>query len=415
MLPESRTSFIFTSCGPQRCGIVALAASGPAMTHVGRHITSVATRPERPIRIAYVINSMEGGGATSPVPAIVDVLRGQGAEVRVFALTRRDGRGLKALADQDIPVFVRDGGERDHVRALGWLVAQLRAWRPTHLWTSLTRATLLGQLAGMRLSLPVVSWQHAAFLKPENRLLLRTMQRLSDIWVADSGVVAALTAERLKVSPDRLMTWPIFRADGGAPSAQPWEPGQILRIGSLGRLHPVKGYDVLLKAVAALEGLGLRFELTIGGDGGERERLIAQAQAAGLHNVHFPGHIDHSRAFLATLHLYIQPSWSEGFCIAAHEAMQAGVPVLASAVGELARSIEPGVSGELAPPGSVEILARKIAWMIDDPWRLAAMGDSARRMVLGKFGPGPFEAAGRAIIDRLMLSPDPARSFGLPA
>ncbi|MBO9376338.1 glycosyltransferase [Sphingomonas histidinilytica] len=355
-----------------------------------------------PFRIAYIINSMEGGGASSPVPAILDVLRRCGAEVRVFALTRRDGRGVAALEAAGIAVEVRPGGERDHGRALRWLLRRLRDWRPTHLWTSLTRATLLGQIAGLRLSLPVVSWQHAAFLKPANRRLLRMTRHLTILWVADSDAVAALTADRLKVGPDRLMTWPIFRADAGAPCAAPWRPGEVIRIGSLGRLHPVKGYDVLLRAVAGLQRLGLRFELIVGGEGAERAALEAWAAEKGVRGVHFPGFVADPRAFLAGLHLYVQPSWSEGFCIAAHEAMQAGLPVIASAVGELARSVEPGATGELVMPGAVEPLAGKIAAMIADPRGMAAIGAQARAKVLERFGAEAFEARGRAVMERLV-------------
>ena len=66
-------------------------------------------------RIAYVINSLEGGGAALPVPAILAVLRGAGAQVRVLALTRRDGRALPAMEAAGLDVAVREGGETDHV------------------------------------------------------------------------------------------------------------------------------------------------------------------------------------------------------------------------------------------------------------------------------------------------------------
>lgn len=68
-------------------------------------------------RVAYVINSLEGGGAALPVPAILDVLRGAGAQVRVLALTRRDGRALPAMQAAGLDVLIRDGGERDHLAA----------------------------------------------------------------------------------------------------------------------------------------------------------------------------------------------------------------------------------------------------------------------------------------------------------
>lgn len=362
-----------------------------------------------PLRIAYLINSMEGGGAASPVPAILGVLRRCGAQVRVFALTRRDGRAIAAIEDAGFAVEVRDGGERDHLAALGWVIERMRSFRPSHIWTSLTRATLLGQLAGLRLSRPVISWQHAAFLKPANRHLLRMNRRLSALWVADSDMVAALTAERLHIPDDRLMTWPIFRADPDAPRAAGWRPGEMMRVGSLGRLHPVKGYDLLLRAAAILQSAGFAFELTIGGDGAERERLVAQAAALGLRDVHFPGFIADPRAFLANLHLYVQPSWSEGFCIAAHEAMQAGLPVVASVAGELGLSVKPGITGELVPSGAIEPLAFKIATMLRNPLRMDNMGAQARHMVLTRFGPDRFEAAGRAVVDR-MLALNPARA-----
>lgn len=192
------------------------------------------------MRIAYVINSVEGGGAALPVPAVARVLQGAGAEVRVFALTRRDGRALPPMEAAGLEVEVRDGGVSDHLASLRWLDRAIGAYRPTHLWTSLSRATLLGQIVGARRRLPVVSWQHAAYLKPANLRLLRATQRLSTLWIGDSESVTALTAEGLGVPADRLATWPIFAADPTAPQSRSWQPGETLRIGSLGRLHRVK-------------------------------------------------------------------------------------------------------------------------------------------------------------------------------
>ena len=101
------------------------------------------------MRIAYVINSVEGGGAALPVPAVARVLASQGATVQVFVLTRRDGRSLPAIEAAGLPVQVREGGETDHLDALRWLDRRVSAWGPDLIWTSLTRATLLGQLVGL--------------------------------------------------------------------------------------------------------------------------------------------------------------------------------------------------------------------------------------------------------------------------
>jgi glycosyltransferase involved in cell wall biosynthesis len=359
------------------------------------------------MRIAYVINSVEGGGAALPVPAITRVLRDAGAEVRIFALTRRDGRALPPMAAAGLEVDVREGGEKDHIAAYRWLDDAVRAWRPTHIWTSLTRATLLGQLVGARRHIPVVSWQHAAFRKTTNRLLLRANQRLSALWVGDSESVTALTGQRLRVPPERLTCWPIFAANADAPQARPWQPGDIIRVGSLGRIHPVKGYDVLVSALAQLRAEGFTppapFEVVIAGDGAQTAELEAMASAAGIDNLCLSGFAERPQDFLSGLHLYVQPSRSEGLCVAMHEAMQASLGVIASAVGEMRYSIEPGISGQLVPPGDAGALANALADMLSDPERLAIIGAQARERVLDRFGSAAFAARGAAIVERMRL------------
>ena len=78
------------------------------------------------LRIAYVINSVEGGGAALPVPAVAQALRAQGAEVRVFALARRDGRALPPMVDAGLDPLVFEGDEKSHLAAARWLSRSLR-------------------------------------------------------------------------------------------------------------------------------------------------------------------------------------------------------------------------------------------------------------------------------------------------
>jgi glycosyltransferase involved in cell wall biosynthesis len=356
------------------------------------------------MRIAYVINSLEGGGAAAPLPALVRVMEAQGCAVRVLALTPRDRRGLPPLERAGIPTYIREGGEADHFAALRWLDAQLSDWRPDLIWTSLTRATLIGQIVGQRRGIAVVSWQHNAFLKPFNLLLLRLRQRRSLLWVADSECVAELTHRRLKVGRDRIATWPLFAADADAPQARPWRADEPIRIGSLGRLHPNKGYDVLIAALVRLRANGFAapapVEIEIAGDGAAHTDLVAQAAAMNIHNLRFVGFTE-PRRFLASLHLYVQPSRSEGLCIASHEAMQAGLPVLASAVGELRHSILDRQTGRLVAPEDPATLAAALADLLADPAGLAAMGRAARARMLERFGSEAFADAGAGIIRRI--------------
>lgn len=357
------------------------------------------------IRIAYVINSLEGGGAASPVPAIIRVLRDCGAEVRLFALARRNALALPAIEAGGIECEIFEGSEGNHPGALHWLDRGVTRWGATHLWTSLTRATFIGQLAGWRRGLKVVSWQHNAYLKPWNRRLLRLLQSRSLIWVADSRSVRELTARRLNIPEERLFLWPIFAAKPDAPQAPPWRRGETVRLGSLGRLNPRKGYDVLIDALALLKAQGFAapapFRISIAGTGSDQAALTQRAADAGIDNIDFVGYRNDPQTFLAGLHLYVQPSRAEGFCIAAHEAMQAGLPVIGSNVGEMPWTLSGGAFGAIVPPDGADELAAALARLLLSPERLGELGQAARRYILEQYSKERFEAAGRRIMESL--------------
>jgi glycosyltransferase involved in cell wall biosynthesis len=143
-------------------------------------------------------------------------------------------------------------------------------------------------------------------------------------------------------------------------------------------------------------------ELIIAGEGKQRAALTQLIESQGLSDmVRLPGFAANPREFLAGLHLYVQPSRSEGFCIAAHEAMQAGLPVIASRVGEMPNTVIHGTTGMIVSPGAPDELAAALEKLLAHPERLAAMGSAARASVLAKFSAARFAAAGAAIIDRI--------------
>src|SRR6202007_1908990 len=113
----------------------------------------------------------------------------------------------------------------------------------------------------------------------------------------------------LDVPAGRLAIWPLFAADPAAPRATRWRPGEPIRLGSLGRLHTVKGYDVLIEALGRMRAQGFRpevpFELQICGEGAQRAALEGPIASHGLDNVSLAGFTDRPREILAGLHLYI--------------------------------------------------------------------------------------------------------------
>jgi glycosyltransferase involved in cell wall biosynthesis len=81
--------------------------------------------------------------------------------------------------------------------------------------------------------------------------------------------------------------------------------------------------------------------------------------------------------------------------------MQAGLPTIVSAVGELPWSVRPGKTGLVVPPADPEALAGALMTMLARPERLAAMGAASRARMLERFGAAAFAAAGAAVFSRL--------------
>jgi glycosyltransferase involved in cell wall biosynthesis len=139
-----------------------------------------------------------------------------------------------------------------------------------------------------------------------------------------------------------------------------------------------KGIDVLLQALAVLGEQGIRPHLLIAGDGPERPSLEAQAQTTGLSGqVRFLGRRTDAADLLAACDVFVLPSRREGLGVAALEAMAAGRPVVASAVGGLREVVVDGRTGLLVRPDDAVALAEAIAHLLRDEqlrWRLGSCG-----------------------------------------
>jgi glycosyltransferase involved in cell wall biosynthesis len=368
------------------------------------------------MRITYLINGLNGGGAAFPMMQVIALMRELGYEVEVLAHMRQDGKAGARLREAGIPFEVLGRSTSDHPRQAMALVRHLRQRRPDLIWTSLTRGTLYGQLLGGAMGIPVVSWQHSDYLKPGNLAALRLTRRLTRRWVADSDSVRAFVHDRLGVPADRIETWPPFVCDPDLPTASPWrrDGGVPFRLGTLGRLHHSKQYDVLLRAYASARrldpALAERTELVLAGDGPEQDALIRLADELGIaHATRFVGFVDRPADVLASLHGYVQTSLKEGFCIALHEAMQAALPVITTRVGQPAVSVRPGHTGWLCDVGDVDALAAAMVALVGDPEAAADMGRAARTFVLERYSRANFRSVGERLLQ------DIERQLGLAA
>lgn len=157
------------------------------------------------------------------------------------------------------------------------------------------------------------------------------------------------------------------------------------RLVCVGRLTQDKGQLLLLEAVRQLDDEGLRTELTLVGDGPLRSTLVANLTRLGLADrVKITGWASGAgvREHVLAARALVLPSFAENLPLAIIEALALGRPVISSAIAGIPELIEPGISGWLVTPGSVETLTSALREVLQAPAEvLQRMGQAGEQRV----------------------------------
>lgn len=255
-----------------------------------------------------------------------------------------------------------------------------------------------GSLAARRAGVPLVVHTEHGRKSPDpwsDRVVDREASRRTDVVIAVSEVLAAHLTAAVRVRcpvyliPNGIDT-SLYRPapDDGRLRAELGLPADTPIIGSIGRLEPIKGFDVMIRAFERLSaGSGARAALVVAGDGSERANLVALAASLGIADrVHLLGWRDDTISLLGAFTLFTMSSRSEGTSISLLEAMSAGHCPVVTDVGGNAAVLGPTLRHRLVPSENPEALAAAWREALDD--RAARERDRgvARTLVEERFG-----------------------------
>ena len=267
------------------------------------------------------------------------------------------------------------------------LAAYLGRSRPRILHTHLVHADVYGQLTGALTGVPVrVSTKHGFNEFRENRSFAlgdRAIARLAHTHIAISRGLARYLEEVEGFDGESFVIVHYGIEPDGSP--QPYRDDQP-RLLCVGRLIPIKGHIVLLRAFAAARRRLPSLTLDIAGRGPLEPALRALANELEIDDaVRFLGQVAPIQGAIEQSAVVVVPSMGEGFGMVALEAMERARPVIAAGIGGLGELVENGVTGLLVPAGESGPLAEAIVELAGDLEAAAAMGVAGRRRALEHF------------------------------
>jgi glycosyltransferase involved in cell wall biosynthesis len=350
---------------------------------------------ERPMRVLHLLATGNVGGAQGSAMDLMRRLDPRRFAVEAVYMT--DGPAVARTDELGISVTVLD--EPDDRIAVRRLVAHLREREPDLLHAHMYRAELLGARAARLAGTPVtVATVHSSRVRSRADVAaLAALTPLFDLLVVPSAAIAAkarregrgaaaITVIPNGVDPHRFAVHrsPPARA---ATRVALGIPATAFLVGTVARLEPEKGHRYLLDAWSAIAAAAPDPWLLLVGNGSLADALHAQARALpaeAARRIVFSGGQTKASTWTdvapltAALDLAVLPSLREAQGIAILEAMAAGVPVVASAVGGIPASVRDGVDGLLVPPADSDALAAAVLRLAQSASTRRAMESAAR-------------------------------------
>ncbi len=365
--------------------------------------------------ILYLITSGDAGGAQRYVLTLAKKFGG------TIAVGGNDTELLWQAKERAIPVhrlkYLRRAVNPWYdFWSLIETVALIRRTRPDIVHANSSKTGFIASLAAGLINTKLVYTAHGfVFNEPLSfwrKTLYKLAERLASRWrsyiiaVSDADRIAALKAkliDRTKIQTVHNGIAPLDFLDKTAARAQLNLPVHNFIVGTIANAYPAKGLEIMVQAAAKtrLPG-GVSACFVIIGTGPKTPELKELAEQLKLSRYIFfvPG-FTNAATLLKAFDLFVLPSRKEGFPYVLLEAMQAGLPIIATDVGGNREAL--GDAGVLIPPQRPDLLARAIDSLVESPQRRQALGEAAL-IRAGKFTEKNMLEQTRAVYQKVLRS-----------
>lgn len=205
--------------------------------------------------------------------------------------------------------------------------------------------------------------------------------------LSDDLARAGVPQSRIRTIVNAWSATTSFESASAARAMLQVPPG-VFTIGWIGRITVEKGLDVMVDALGLLRDLDVR--LAVVGDGADRTQVSQRAAAAGVNDrIKWLGTMPNAARLLQGMDALVISSRTEGTPMTLLEAMEAGTPVVATAVGGIPDVISPR-HGLVVPPENPEALAAAIRSVHDDPSAAVGRAQAARQRLISEFALDPW-------------------------
>jgi len=349
-------------------------------------------------RIIHLITDLSTGGAQTALLRFLSAIDRNLYNPTVVCFDNGNSFIAKEINKLNIPVIDLGMTHKGRIDVFFRFNRLLQNERPVVLHTWLFHANLIGRLMGRLNKVPIIisSRRNINIGGKWRELLKRLTSGLDDKVIAVCEAVRKAEIESSNVPSEKAVTIhngidPIAFISVSDEAAleirNSFEiPDDALLLGAIGRLHPSKGFNDLISALAYIKAKTNSVRLIIVGEGelrGSLELQIINHNLSGT--IKFAGLRNDIPELMSALDIFVSSSLWEGLPNVVLEAMVAGKPVVATSVGGTPEVVVDGETGLLVPPRNPEALARAIFRLLKNPELGSRMGRAGKERVLKQF------------------------------